>query len=264
MKRLTATVPGSMRLDQDRAGSSGRLLWVLDGSTDPESDDGPGMFADGISEQLERIGREMEVYPSSRTPDLPEILAEAIGRNAHRETGFFATVAMSLHSDSATQTLVLGDTVALASSPGDADGRIFQPRVLADRRVLSVAETERSRLQQAVYEGASFEVVHCLQRELLSAERAMTNRDGGFWAVADDPRVATRALTGTYPPGTSVLLASDPVPVQFGNTAHRLMGAQDNRHLRDEMEGIHRYLAGFGPVGDMSAAVATPHGWGSW
>jgi hypothetical protein len=33
---------------------------------------------------------------------------------------------------------------------------------------------------------------------LLALERAMRNREGGYWIAADDPRAALHALTGEY------------------------------------------------------------------
>lgn len=256
MKRLSATKAGTTLPNQDRAGTSGRLLWVIDGTADPTDPQGPADFAQGLTDALAQIGYRLE----TEDPDdvaLDAVLAEAIATNPERTNGSSAAVALSFHGRDRTEMLVLGDARALAFRP--AQDRRFSPVILRDSRIGDVATDQHQAFLEAVRRGEEPQVVQCLQRELHQARKQLLNHPDGFWAAADDPAVAVEAVTASLPHRNPLLLATQGVPGLFGGVPARLFAAYDNQALADILDELHARVAERGAASDMAIALAAPH-----
>lgn len=70
----------------------------------------------------------------------------------------------------------------------------------SDKRLSAIAPDVRDSIRQALHDGCGYN--HPAHRDRLralhAAERAMLNRDSGYWIASDDPRAATHSLTDQY------------------------------------------------------------------
>lgn len=131
--------------------------------------------------------------------DLTAILGQAIAQvaDAHRDTCDIsdpsspsATVTIFRIDDDRADYLALADSVLVLDHIGDT------PEVITDGRVDAVGSRYRAAMDAAP--NGTVEHDQAL-REYIEALRAHRNRPGGFWVAADDPGVATEALTGSRP-----------------------------------------------------------------
>ncbi|MEU1885249.1 hypothetical protein ABZ491_07165 [Micromonospora rifamycinica] len=131
--------------------------------------------------------------------DLTAILGQAIVEvaDAHRNTcdvgdpsSPSATVTILRVDDDHADHLVLADSVLVLDHAGDV------PKVITDGRVDAVGRRYRAAMDATLNGSAEHDRA---LREYIEALRAHRNRPGGFWVAADDPGVATEALTGSRP-----------------------------------------------------------------
>jgi Protein phosphatase 2C len=180
----TAERPNPDRPTEDRIFTVANTVAVLDGASQP--DEGPlsgGWLAD-------TLGRELEHRLASDSRDLAQILADAIDTVTQQHQlspgGPSTTVSIIRWTDHDVDALVLGDSPVIAFTH---DGQVHQ---LRDERLHQVTEQNR---QQATSAGAGFA---CDQldswRQLVAAQRAQRNRDGGYWIAEADPAAAFHAV----------------------------------------------------------------------
>ncbi|GAA2946676.1 hypothetical protein ACYCCF_20535 [Streptomyces argenteolus] len=187
MRIALATEPGSpQRPNEDWASTAvpaagqGGVLVLLDGVTPPKGDDGCVHPVPWFTARLG--GSLVELSASRQDLTLTEVLAEAIGRTAdiHRSTCDLshvrtpqATVVLARWDEQAVEHLVLSDSVLLLEAP--------------DGAVLPVVDDRIDRLPPG-----------SLASEAV-ADARVRNKEGGFFTAAADPRVASRAVTGSTP-----------------------------------------------------------------
>ena len=142
----------------------------------------------------------------SRPPDrdLRDVLAIAIGRVSTLHTqlcpqvpaghGPSATAVIVRRREQALEYLVLGDSTLLVQT---GEGEVHHH---SDKRLSTIAPDVRDSIRRALRDGCGYDhAAHCDRlRALHAAERAMRNRDDGYWIASDDPRAAGHSLTGHY------------------------------------------------------------------
>jgi Protein phosphatase 2C len=177
--------------------------WLFDGAsahddTDACTDHDASWFVCELSQALAtQLGQLAD-------RDLTDILAAAISQVSNLHTQLCPHVP-SGHGPSATavivrrntqnlEYLVLGDSTLLVQT---SDGEIHHH---SDKRLSAIAPHLRTSIHQGLQEGCGYE--HPAHRERLqilhAEERAMRNRDDGYWIASDDPRAALHSLTGHY------------------------------------------------------------------
>jgi hypothetical protein len=143
--------------------------------------------------------------------DLRDTLADSITwfRDLHASTCEIhdlahpsATILILRETQRGCDYLVLGDSTLVLDGPTGI-------KAVSDRRLQdNIAPSLRARLQHLGRDSAEHGAARA---ELLAAERAGRNTDGGYWIAATDPQAAHHALTGHLAPNEihSALLLTD-------------------------------------------------------
>jgi hypothetical protein len=191
------------RRSEDLVDTAGSAAWLLDGAGargDPKAC--PQHDASWFVRQLSQALATELCEPAGR--DLRDVLATGIGRvgSLHAQLcpriptghGPSATVVIVRRHAHGLDYLVLGDSTLLVQT---ACGEVERH---SDTRLSAIAPHVRDAIRQALSEGCGYDDPSYRDRidALLAAERAMRNRDDGYWIAADDPRAALHALTGEY------------------------------------------------------------------
>jgi hypothetical protein len=105
-----------------------------------------------------------------------------------------STAVIVRRREQALEYLVLGDSALLVQA---GDGDVYHH---SDKRLRTIAPDVRNSIHQGLHDGCGYD--HAAHRDRLralhAAERAMRNRDDGYWIAGDDPRAALHSLTGHY------------------------------------------------------------------
>jgi hypothetical protein len=188
---------------EDLVDTAGSAAWLLDGAGargDPKAC--PQHDASWFVRQLSQALATEFCEPAGR--DLRDVLATSIERVSSLHARLCARITTG-HGPSATVVivrrhhhgldyLVLGDSTLLVQTAG---GEVEHH---SDTRLSAIASHVRDAMHQALSEGRGYDDPGYSDRidALLAAERAVRNRDGGYWIAADDPCAALHALTGDY------------------------------------------------------------------
>ncbi|MEV5973012.1 protein phosphatase 2C domain-containing protein [Streptomyces sp. NPDC051921] len=182
--------------NEDFALGSAECVVVLDGAGMPKGL--PTGCEHGVAWYVRRLGNALHREATESRRDLAHCLATAIERTAdlHRDTcevdspfSPSAMVAMLRVRDEQAEWLVLGDGTFVLD-----EGQ--EPSVVSDQRLKAVASEKRAALRAAEPGSPEERAVHTA---LVEEERALRNRQGGFWVAAADPEAAAEALTGSTP-----------------------------------------------------------------
>lgn len=188
---------------EDLVDTAGSAAWLLDGASargDPEAC--PQHDASWFVCQLSQALATELCEPAGR--DLRDVLATGIERigSLHAQLcpriptghGPSATVVIVRRHARELDYLVLGDSTLLVQTAG---GEVEHH---SDTRLSAIAPHVRDAMRQALSAGHGYDDPGYSERidALLAAERAMRNRDDGYWIAADCPRAALHALTGEY------------------------------------------------------------------
>jgi hypothetical protein len=202
LELCNVAAPGKAQ-SEDLVQTTDSAAWLFDGASahddaDACSDHDASWFVCQLSQAL--------ASELSRPPDraLRDVLATAIGHVSTLHTqlcpqvrtghGPSATAVIVRRRKDALEYLVLGDSTLLVQT-GDGDVHHH-----SDKRLSTIAPDLRDTIHQALHDGCGYN--HAAHRDRLrtlhAAERAMRNRDDGYWIASDDPRAATHSLTGHY------------------------------------------------------------------
>jgi len=203
----TATLAGGPGRNQDHAVVTDHAVAVLDGATswlpqDPDRDG--GWYARALGAELSGLLTD-DVRPPA------EIVAEGIGavRDRYRLTPPecpSSTVTVARWVGGALDLYTLGDSPAVVFLTGSDPVTVF------DDQLERVGARERAAYREHLRGGAGYDAeLAGLVAELQRAERAVRNRDGGYWIAGSDPAAAAHGVTAGYPLDQveAVLLASD-------------------------------------------------------
>ncbi len=220
MQTNGASIPGSFtRANEDAWSSSGSLVWVLDGATQPLQT----VEARSAADYVRDLSVAIQAYSSRDDLTLARILqlsiadaapesASSLTTSGPRDPGPAATVAMIRASETQYEWLVLGDAAVVI--PGDIGVSLH-----TDRRLGSVATAPRARRREARSRGASAQDMEALSMVLYREELSARNVPGGYWVAADKPDAALQAITGSSPRTGPALLVSDGMLEAIGPSA---------------------------------------------
>jgi hypothetical protein len=203
----TATLAGGSGRNQDHAVVTDHAVAVLDGATswlpqDPDRDG--GWYARALGAELTGL-----LVDDVRT--LAELVAEGIGavRDRYRLTPPecpSSTVSVARWVGGALDLYTLGDSPAVVFPAGG------DPVMVFDDQLERVGQQQRAGYREHLRAGAGYDDdLAALVADLQRAERAVRNRDGGYWIAGSDPAAAAHGVTAGYPLDQvdAVLLASD-------------------------------------------------------
>jgi hypothetical protein len=202
LELCNVAAPGKAQ-SEDLAQAVDAAAWLFDGASahddaDACTDHDASWFVCQLSQALTS---ELHRLPDR---DLRNVLAAAIGEVSSVHTrlcpqvpaghGPSATAVIVRRRKQALEYLVLGDSTLLVQT---ADGEVYHH---SDKRLSTIAPDVRDSIRQALHDGCGYN--HPAHRDRLralhAAERAMRNRDGGYWIAGDDPHAANHSLTGHY------------------------------------------------------------------
>jgi hypothetical protein len=242
-RAATAARPGKA-VNEDLVAVVGNTAWLLDGASVPEGL--PQCCELDAAWYVGQLGTALTVglARADGAISLADVLAHAIEAvtdlhqercdQAGRGTGPSATVTVTRWQRDRLDFLVLGDNTLLLDL-GD------EVQALSDQRLKQVAAKIRSELADLLRTGCGYDDrgVQALRRELVQAERAARNVQGGYWIASDDPEATEHAITGSRPIGEApeslrrIALLSDGVErglSLFGlwSSWDKLLGALDD------------------------------------
>lgn len=193
MRVSFATSPrGEGSANEDYVLATPDFVAVLDGAGVPPGTDTGCVH--GLRWFVRRLAHELSAA-SENSASLRETLREGITRTAEAHISTCdplnpfspsATVALLRRSEGLVEWLVLSDATLLLSTSGGI-------RVVTDQRLQITAQEERDRVVLGP-QGESLE-----WSALVSAERALRNRPGGYWVAAGEPQAADHAYCGSLP-----------------------------------------------------------------
>jgi hypothetical protein len=204
-RAATTPRPGK-QVNEDLAAIVGNSAWLLDGASVPE---GLAQCCDlDAAWYVGQLGTALTVGlgRADSFTSLADILGRAIEAvtNLHHEqceqagrgVGPSATVTVTRWQPDRLDFLVLGDNTLLLDLGSEV-------QALSDRRLKQVAAEIRTELADLLRTGCGYgdRGVQALRRELVQAERAARNVQGGYWIASDRPEAAEHATTGTRPIG---------------------------------------------------------------
>lgn len=193
------------RHNEDWVGASPRVVVLLDGLSSASS--GESGCRHGTPWYVDRLGSRLIAAASDPDIDLPHALALAISdvANLHPECDVThasspsATVAVlrTTHDGETVEYLVLADArIVLETSHG--------VQVVTDERVDQVAKAEKDlALSARIGTNEKKEAVDAL----ISKQKPLRNRRGGYWVAGGDPRAARYAFSGALPTSTLIRAA---------------------------------------------------------
>jgi hypothetical protein len=193
---------GKNRSD-DLVGTAGSSAWLLDGASahnDPEAclQHDVSWFVCQLSQALatelcESVDRDLRDVLATSIRRVNSLHAQMCSQTAKGHRASATVVIVRRHHD-VLQHLVLGDSALLVQTAG---GEVHHH---SDTRLSAIAPHVRGAIRQALSDGRGYEDPGYRDRvnALLDAERAMRNRDDGYWIAADNPHAALHSLTGQY------------------------------------------------------------------
>lgn len=200
LQATCASAPGSARPNEDTVLVSPTTIAVLDGLSAPAG------LPMGCTHGTPWFVRQLGLFLTDRAADPARPLREALGAaiedvNAlhagtcalDQEAVPAATVTMIRVRPEALDYLVLSDsTLALDLGPAGI-------KAVTDKRVEDVARHE----MRAALRGPAGTADHERRvAELVTVQRRLRNRPGGYWVASTLPGAAEHALTGTVPLAT--------------------------------------------------------------
>jgi hypothetical protein len=192
--------PGKV-VNEDLLAVIGNAAWLLDGASVPNGL--PQCCSLDAAWYVRQLGAALTIglaHASSAT--LVNILVDSIEAvtDRHREqcaqagrgVGPSATVTMARWENDGLDFLVLGDSTTLLDLGNEV-------QAISDRRLKQVAAEIRSEIADLIRTGCGYKDrgVQALRRELVQAERAARNAEGGYWIASDDPSAAEHAIIGS-------------------------------------------------------------------
>jgi len=134
-----------------------------------------------------------------------------------------ATVALVRHRGRQLDYLALGDSTLLLETRGGVSQH-------SDKRLARVAPLLRGQIRSRLRQGRGYDnpAHHDLVGQLVTAERAVRNTEGGYWIASHDPDAAHHALVGTCAIGTGP------------GEVHRLALLSDGLERAVTVLGVHR------------------------
>jgi hypothetical protein len=203
---------------EDLAGASGPMAWVLDGA----SAVGNGKITRSPSDALWMVQHIDGHLAELADEDLPlrTIVARAIEATARdaAEWGWpefppSAALGLVRRNGTATEFLVLADVSVVLRTPAG----VFE---IIDRRVDRHNRPAQEAMKKVLEDpGATLADAREQARPLLAdVRRQAMNRDDGYWVASIDSRAADNALVGSFEGVTELVLASDGFmrAVEFG------------------------------------------------
>ena len=202
LELCNVAAPGKAH-SEDLVQTADSAAWLFDGASahddaDACNDHDASWFVCQLSQAL---GAQLSRPPDR---DLRHVLATAIDlvNTLHTQLcpqvptghGPSATAVIVRRREQALEYLVLGDSTLLIQT---TDGGVHHH---SDKRLSTIAPDVRNSIHQGLHDGCCYNHAahHDRLRALHAAERAMRNRDGGYWITGDDPRAATHSVTGQY------------------------------------------------------------------
>jgi hypothetical protein len=184
----SVAAPGR-RANEDQALHAGDLVGVFDGVTVPAGLDcgcahGPAWYVRRLAARLVAAARPEVPLPDALAAAIDAVRADHGGGCDLGHPG----------TPAATVTLwrSTGEYLLLGDSPLVVDGG----RVLVDERFdRAVADLRGEVLASALPVGSAGHAA--LVRDVVTRQRARTNRPDGYWIAAADPAAAAHAVTGT-------------------------------------------------------------------
>ncbi|MGO1055556.1 protein phosphatase 2C domain-containing protein [Crossiella sp. CA198] len=217
MRTEIASVPGGGKPNEDWVGVTMRAAVLLDGLTAP-GELGTGCIH-GVPWYVDQLGAAIVSRMSNERVSLAEVLGQAIGHVAglHEATCDLSSSGTPSATVSAVRIvagqlewLALADSVILI----DTETGI---QAITDGRVNDAATEQRDAALSLPV--GSPEQSHEVSR-LVSAQREVRNKPGGYWIASADSEAAREALVGQVPLSTvrRIVLLSDGAarPVEFG------------------------------------------------
>jgi hypothetical protein len=196
MRVAMATSPGrSDQPNEDFVGAVPDAVVLLDGAglSGTES-----TCSHGVAWYTRRLGSALLACLSANDGrELVSVLGDAIDQVARAHRGSCniadpsspsATVVILRVSGDTADYLVLADSVLVLDRTGDV------PQVLTDDREAIVGRRYRAAMDSVANGTPEHDQA---RREYVEALRAHRNQPGGFWVAADDPAVASEAVTGS-------------------------------------------------------------------
>lgn len=195
MQVSTASTQGVGAANEDTVHVSPTGVVVLDGLSAPK--DLPMGCIHGTPWFVRQLGTRLINLIGDNTVSLRDALRDAIVKvnDLHRDTCDLdqeavpaSTVVMIRERDDVLDYLVLSDNV-LVLDLGDEG-----IKTIADKRVEEVAREE----MKAALQGPTGTPEHAARvSQLVSVQRRLRNRPGGYWVAATNPAAADEAITGT-------------------------------------------------------------------
>jgi hypothetical protein len=196
-----ASVPRpGRRHSEDLTAVVGPNAWVLDGASGP----GPAQACCELDVRwyVQRLSTFLAATLDGSSLDLSSALASAISQVAAehealcspqpRGSAPSATVAMLRRRGDILDYLVLGDSSVLLDLGATVECQ-------SDKRLGLVAQEVREQLRNHLAAGRGYDHPHHgrLLNELIAAERAVRNTEGGYWIASLDPDAARHSLCGS-------------------------------------------------------------------
>ncbi len=190
--------------NEDLAEVVGSSAWVLDGAS--VRDPSPSCCTLGARWYVQRLSAALAATLNPSSPDLSAALAAAISQVAAEHDAACsetpcasapsAAVAIVRRLGDVLDYLVLGDASVLLGFGGTVE-------CLSDKRLGLVAPELRGHIRNHLATGGGYEDPEYarLLDELVAAERAVRNTEGGYWIASLDPGAAGQSLTGSLPIG---------------------------------------------------------------
>ena len=199
----SAPRPGKRR-NEDLVGVSDSAAWVLDGASGAGEaqccDRGAAWYVRRLSAALgDALTAEGDLEGALATA-IASVAAEhrAVCPRLDESTGPSATVTVVRQREGQIHWLILGDSCLLVETDQGVSHH-------SDKRLAEVAPELRREIREALRSGEGYGSEAHLRRvhELREQERAVRNKDGGYWIAAYEPGAAGHSLAGTYPVGES-------------------------------------------------------------
>lgn len=218
MRVVTRSEPGDPEgANQDRAGYSGCLAWVIDGATNLDEvavtpgDDDAAWLAEATHKFLmTQPIDEHESFDTYFARLSVALKAQYMGfvREAAKEPKIFPSAGLAAvrWQGSMVDYFILGDCSVTVVDPEASTSKTVQEETLHGLDAVALHELVDLRRQ-----GFSFDQAKSRLKPTLRRHRQLMNVDSGYWVFGFDPQAVSHALQGRLEvtSDTVVLLASD-------------------------------------------------------
>lgn len=181
--------------NEDWAGVTPTTAVVLDGLSSPA--ELPTGCIHSVNWYVNQLGSSLIARAATSSESLADCLSSAIVdvTDRHQRTCDLdnpgtpqATVAMVRIEETTASWLVLADSIVVFDVAGEV-------KAIVDHRVDDTATAERGQALSSTDDDARRSNISLL----VSAQRKLRNREGGYWVAGSDPAAAQHALVGSSP-----------------------------------------------------------------